>query len=123
MASALNKLIGNADLTREESRSVMEIIMNGEATPAQIAGVVTALRMKGETKEEITGFAEVMRAHSSHVQTSQEGLLDTCGTGGSGIHKFNISTASSDHCFSCRHSGSEAWQSGNVRQSRECRRT
>lgn len=95
MASALNKLIGNADLTREESRNVMEIIMNGEATPAQIAGVVTALRMKGETKEEITGFAEVMRAHSSHVQTSQEGLLDTCGTGGSGIHKFNISTASS----------------------------
>lgn len=95
MASALNKLIGSIDLTREESRGVMEIIMNGEATPAQIAGVITALRMKGETKEEITGFAEVMRAHSSHVQTKQEGLLDTCGTGGSGIHKFNISTASS----------------------------
>ncbi|GGG57723.1 anthranilate phosphoribosyltransferase [Paenibacillus radicis (ex Gao et al. 2016)] len=95
MQSALNQLIGGEDLSRATARSVMEIIMNGEATPAQIAGVVTALRMKGETKEEITGFAEVMRAFSSHVQTRQEGLLDTCGTGGSGIHKFNISTASS----------------------------
>lgn len=95
MQYALNKLINNHNLTREESRSIMEIIMNGEATPVQIAGVVTALRIKGETKDEITGFAEVMRAHSTHVQTKQEGLLDTCGTGGSGIHKFNISTASS----------------------------
>ncbi|MFX3633479.1 MAG: anthranilate phosphoribosyltransferase [Candidatus Pristimantibacillus sp.] len=95
MQYALNKLINNSNLSREESRSVMEIIMSGEATSAQIAGVVTALRIKGETKDEITGFAEVMRAHSSHLQTKQEGLLDTCGTGGSGIHKFNISTASS----------------------------
>ncbi|MUT65473.1 anthranilate phosphoribosyltransferase [Paenibacillus sp. NEAU-GSW1] len=95
MQSALQKLIGGSDLSRAEARSVMEIIMSGEATPAQIAGVATALRMKGETKDEITGFAEVMRSLSSHVQTKQEGLLDTCGTGGSGIHKFNISTASS----------------------------
>ncbi|WP_341278158.1 anthranilate phosphoribosyltransferase [Paenibacillus sp. FSL H8-0537] len=94
MQSALTKLIGSEHLSREEARSVMDIIMNGEATPVQIAGVVTALRMKGETKDEITGFAQAMRAHSSHVQTEQEGLLDTCGTGGSGIHKFNISTSS-----------------------------
>ncbi|WP_338551719.1 anthranilate phosphoribosyltransferase [Paenibacillus sp. KS-LC4] len=94
MQSALTKLIGSEHLSREEARSVMDIIMNGDATPVQIAGVVTALRMKGETKDEITGFAQAMRAHSSHVQTEQEGLLDTCGTGGSGIHKFNISTSS-----------------------------
>ncbi|ANY68872.1 anthranilate phosphoribosyltransferase [Paenibacillus sp. BIHB 4019] len=94
MQSALTKLIGSEHLSREEARSVMDIIMSGEATPVQIAGVVTALRMKGETKDEITGFAQAMRAHSSHVQTEQEGLLDTCGTGGSGIHKFNISTSS-----------------------------
>ncbi|MGG4142842.1 anthranilate phosphoribosyltransferase [Paenibacillus algorifonticola] len=94
MQSALTKLIGGEHLSREEARSVMDIIMSGEATPVQIAGVVTALRMKGETKDEITGFAQAMRAHSSHVQTEQEGLLDTCGTGGSGIHKFNISTSS-----------------------------
>lgn len=95
MQHALRSLIEGVDLTREQARSVMNIIMNGEATPAQIAGVVTAMRIKGETRDEITGFAEVMRSHSSHVQTEQEGLLDTCGTGGSGIHKFNISTASS----------------------------
>jgi anthranilate phosphoribosyltransferase len=94
MQSALAQLIGGSPLSREQARSVMELIMSGEATPAQIAGVVMALRMKGETTEEITGFAEVMRAHSNRVETEQDGLLDTCGTGGSGIHKFNISTAS-----------------------------
>lgn len=92
---SLSKLINGHDLTREEARSVMNIIMDGGATASQIGAVATALRMKGETKEEITGLAEAMRSHSSQVRTEQEGLLDTCGTGGSGIHKFNISTASS----------------------------
>ncbi|MBD2869665.1 anthranilate phosphoribosyltransferase [Paenibacillus arenilitoris] len=95
MQQALGRLVGGSDLTREQAKAVMNVIMSGEATPSQIAGVATALRMKGETKDEITGFAEAMRAHSSRVNTEQEGLLDTCGTGGSGIHKFNISTASS----------------------------
>ncbi|MFC4103717.1 anthranilate phosphoribosyltransferase [Paenibacillus xanthanilyticus] len=94
MQRALAQLTSGAHLTREEAREVMSIIMRGEATGAQIGSVITALRMKGETKDEITGFAETMRALSSRVQTEQEGLLDTCGTGGSGIHKFNISTAS-----------------------------
>ncbi|GGF88843.1 anthranilate phosphoribosyltransferase [Paenibacillus abyssi] len=100
MAAALNiqqilaKVVSGSDLSREEAAGVMEIIMSGEATPAQIAGVVTALRMKGETMDEITGFAQVMREKSNRVSTVQDGLLDTCGTGGSGIHKFNISTAS-----------------------------
>lgn len=95
MQQALNQLISGSSLSREQANAVMSIIMSGEATAVQIAGVVTAMRMKGETKDEITGFAEAMRAHSSHLHTEQEGLLDTCGTGGSGIHKFNISTASS----------------------------
>ncbi|WP_219836543.1 anthranilate phosphoribosyltransferase [Paenibacillus sp. R14(2021)] len=94
MQRALNQIIGGTDLSREEARSVMEIIMSGEASGAQIGSVVTALRMKGETRDEITGFAEAMRACSNHVSTERNGLLDTCGTGGSGIHKFNISTAS-----------------------------
>ncbi|XEC92741.1 anthranilate phosphoribosyltransferase [Paenibacillus tarimensis] len=94
MQQALAKLIGGSDLSREEAAGVMELIMSGEATPAQIAAVVTALRMKGETLDEITGFAQVMREKSNRVLTRQEELLDTCGTGGSGIHKFNISTAS-----------------------------
>lgn len=81
-------------LTREQARSAMESIMSGEATAAQIGGFLLALRMKGETVEEITGFAEAMRSFSGRVGTSRERLLDTCGTGGSGIHKFNISTAS-----------------------------
>ncbi|WP_168119149.1 anthranilate phosphoribosyltransferase [Paenibacillus sp. HB172176] len=92
---SLNKIISGNDLTRGEAEAVMSMIMNGEATPAQIGSIATALRMKGETKEEITGFAAAMRQHSNHVSTEQKGLLDTCGTGGSGIHKFNISTASS----------------------------
>ncbi|MFC4808500.1 anthranilate phosphoribosyltransferase [Paenibacillus sp. GCM10023250] len=94
MQRALNQLIGGADLSREEARGVMDLIMSGEATGAQIGAVATALRLKGETRDEITGFAEAMRAHSRHVATERNGLLDTCGTGGSGIHKFNISTAS-----------------------------
>jgi len=92
---ALNGLISGTDLTRDQARDVMNVIMKGEATDAQIAGVITALRMKGESKDEITGFAEAMREQSSRIDTVQDGLLDTCGTGGSGISKFNISTASS----------------------------
>ncbi|MEK3881445.1 anthranilate phosphoribosyltransferase [Paenibacillus sp. PL2-23] len=95
MQAALNKVITGQHLTRAEAGGVMSLIMKGEATGAQIGAIAAALRMKGETKDEITGFAELMREHASHVRTEQEGLLDTCGTGGSGIHKFNISTASS----------------------------
>jgi anthranilate phosphoribosyltransferase len=91
---AVSKLIGGAALTRQEAREVMEDVMEGRATGAQIGSLLTALRMKGETIDEITGFAETMRSKSNHVHTVQENLLDTCGTGGSGVHKFNISTVS-----------------------------
>jgi len=94
MQQALSAITSGNDLTRSQARHVMGIIMRGEATDAQIGAVIIALRMKGETKDEITGFAESMREHSNRVHAEQEGLLDTCGTGGSGIHKFNISTAS-----------------------------
>lgn len=94
MQRALAELIFGHDLSRAEAYEVMALIMSGEATPSQIAGVVTALRMKGETKEEITGFAQAMRFNANRVVTKQENLLDTCGTGGSGIHKLNISTTS-----------------------------
>ncbi|MBH5317950.1 anthranilate phosphoribosyltransferase [Paenibacillus sp. GSMTC-2017] len=92
---ALNLLVNGQHLSRSESNAVMTNIMNGDATQAQIGAIAIALRMKGETREEITGFAEVIRQFSCQVPTSNEGLMDTCGTGGSGIHKFNISTASS----------------------------
>lgn len=94
MPQALVRLTGGGDLTLDEAKAVMSRIMSGEATPSQIAGVVVALRMKGETVDEITGFAEAMRSFSDRVRTERDDLLDTCGTGGSGIHKFNISTSS-----------------------------
>jgi len=92
---AINRLVNRVNLSRTESEDVMGQIMRGEATAAQISAVAIALRMKGETKDEIAGLAQAMRKASSHVESNKQGLLDTCGTGGSGISKFNISTASS----------------------------
>jgi anthranilate phosphoribosyltransferase len=91
---AIAAVVGGRHLSREEARDVMNEIMEGVASPAQIGSLITALRMKGETIDEIAGFAETMRSKSNRVDTVRENLLDTCGTGGSGIHKFNISTAS-----------------------------
>jgi len=89
------KAMQRQDLTVQEAESAMRIIMQGEATPAQIGGYLVALRMKGESVEEIVGSARAMRAHSSRVTASTNGqpLLDTAGTGGDGAHTFNISTA------------------------------
>lgn len=89
------KAMQRQNLTAQEAQSAMGIIMNGEATPAQIGGYLVALRMKGESVDEIVGSARAMRAHSSRVRASINGepLLDTAGTGGDGAHTFNISTA------------------------------
>lgn len=91
--SAIRKVSEGQHLERGEARQVMDAIMDGKATHAQIGSLVTALRMKGETVEEITGFAESMRSKSRRVETERSGLLDTCGTGGDGAKTFNISTA------------------------------
>jgi anthranilate phosphoribosyltransferase len=88
------KLVEGANLTYEESREVMKEIMQGQATSAQIAAFLTALRMKGETVEEITAFAEIMKKYSTRIQPRVNGrLIDTCGTGGDKIKTFNVSTA------------------------------
>jgi anthranilate phosphoribosyltransferase len=89
---ALQKLTAGESLSVEDSTAVAEEIMTGEATPAQIAGFLVALRMKGETVDEITGMAKVMRQKSLHVNTDGE-VLDVVGTGGDGSNTFNISTA------------------------------
>ncbi|KKK43115.1 hypothetical protein LCGC14_3168970, partial [marine sediment metagenome] len=81
---AIQALVSGRSLTMEEAASVMEEIMQGEATPAQIAAFVTALRLKGETVEEIAGLARVMRAKAVLVKVSGP-LVDTCGTGGDGL--------------------------------------
>lgn len=93
MKNALNQLILGRDLTRSQAKEVMYAVMDGEATPAQIGAMLTALRLKGESLDEVTGFAEVMRAKANRVTTEQDQLLDTCGTGGDGGNTFNVSTA------------------------------
>jgi anthranilate phosphoribosyltransferase len=90
---AIAKLVQGESLTQVEAQGVMYGIMRGEATNAQIASFLTALRIKGETAEEIAGCAQAMRAHSLKVMTKQQDeLVDTCGTGGDGTATFNIST-------------------------------
>jgi anthranilate phosphoribosyltransferase len=90
---ALARLLDGHDLSREEAHEVMGSIMSGEATPAQIAGFLIALRAKGETADEIAGCAEAMRAHVLSVQPRRDDLVDTAGTGGDGARTINISTA------------------------------
>lgn len=90
---AIKKVVDGQNLSEDEAREVMDKIMSGKATDAQIASFLTALRMKGETVEEITGFASVMREKSTRVRPRQELVIDTCGTGGDLSGTFNISTA------------------------------
>src|SRR5947207_13175831 len=90
---ALSRLLDGRDLSRAEARAVMGEVMAGEATPAQIAGFLVALRAKGETAGEIAGCAEAMRAHVLEVRPQRDDLVDTAGTGGDAAGTFNISTA------------------------------
>ena len=103
--NAISKVVLQQDLVETEMIEVMNQIMGGEATPAQVGAFITALRMKGETIEEITGAARVMRDHATPIRVGKaldidreeinldrETILDTCGTGGSGTKSFNIST-------------------------------
>jgi len=90
--TALQAVLDKQNLSRSEMRDVMRIIMGGEVTSAQIAGFLIALRCKGETVEEITAAAEVMRELATKVNIQGEHIIDTCGTGGDGANTFNIST-------------------------------
>lgn len=92
LAEAIEQLLGGSSLSREQARAVMDQVMAGEATPVQIAGVLIALRARGETVEEMAGFVDSMRAHATPLQVP-EGTIDTCGTGGDRAGTFNISTA------------------------------
>lgn len=94
MKAAIASLIKGASLSREDMVAVMRQMMTGGATPAQIAGFLVALRMKGETLDEITGAVQVMRELATGVQVSGEHLVDIVGTGGDGASLFNVSTAS-----------------------------
>ena len=89
---ALSKVLDGEHLTRAEATAVMEEIMSGNATDAQIGAFLIALKLKGETVEEIAGSAQVMREKATRVPTRHEVVVDTCGTGGDGSGTFNIST-------------------------------
>jgi anthranilate phosphoribosyltransferase len=91
---AIEKLVNRIDLSEAETVDIMNQIMTGEATPLQIAAILTAVRMKGETVDEITGAARVMREKAHRVHVGAKTVLDTCGTGGDQKGTFNISTTS-----------------------------
>ncbi len=88
---AINMLVNNISLSEQEMSECIKEIMEGRATDAQIGGFLTALRMKGETVDEITGAAKIMRQKATTIK-APEGVIDTCGTGGDMLHTFNIST-------------------------------
>lgn len=91
--AALAELLEGRQLSREQAREVMDEIMRGEATQAQIGGFLVALRLKGESADEIAGCAEAMRDHVLPVRPQRDDLVDTAGTGGDGASTINISTA------------------------------
>ena len=106
LKQAIQKVVGRSDLSEKEMEAAMEVIMTGQATPAQIGAFITALRLKGETIEEITGAARVMRRKATRIRVNDdqinidrdeinldlETIIDTCGTGGDGTNTFNVST-------------------------------
>jgi len=94
MQQAIKAVTEQKDLSREEMTDVMRLIMTGEATQAQIGGFLIGLRMKGETVDEITAAAGVMRELATRVEVTGDHMVDTCGTGGDGASTFNISTTS-----------------------------
>jgi anthranilate phosphoribosyltransferase len=107
---ALARIVAGEHLAREEMAAVMRQIMTGDATDAQIGGLLIALRMKGERIEEIAGAAGVMRELATPVEVADEHLVDLVGTGGDGANLFNVSTAA---CFVVAASGAKVAKHGN----------
>ncbi len=113
---AINSLVSGKSLSMEDAAGVMEEIMTGEATPAQFGAFVTALRIKGETVDEIAGLAQVMRAKASRVKVSGP-TVDTCGTGGDAFGTFNISTTAA---FVVAGAGLKVAKHGNRAMTSKC---
>ncbi|MEW6185031.1 MAG: anthranilate phosphoribosyltransferase [Thermodesulfobacteriota bacterium] len=128
---AIGKVVNKEDLSQAEMEAVMHQIMSGEATPAQIGAFITALRMKGETVDEIVGAARVMREKATRINVfdsalsldrddiniDAETILDTCGTGGDGTNTFNVSTATA---FVAAGGGIKVAKHGNRAVSSQC---
>jgi anthranilate phosphoribosyltransferase len=110
MPSAIRAVLEHKDLTQAQMREVMTIIMTGGATPAQIGGFLVGLHMKGESIDEITAAAQVMRELATGVKVSGDHIVDIVGTGGDSLATFNISTAS---CFIVAAAGGKVAKHGN----------
>jgi anthranilate phosphoribosyltransferase len=115
-SQAIEQLLQGTPLTREQARDVMDQVMAGEVTTGQLAGLLIALRAKGETVEEMTGFVESMRAHATPLEVPR-GTIDTCGTGGDRAGTFNISTAAA---FVAAGAGIPVAKHGNRAASSRC---
>ncbi|MCS7207283.1 MAG: anthranilate phosphoribosyltransferase [Dehalococcoidia bacterium] len=109
MREILELVVARRSLSQEQARQAMQTIMDGQATPAQVAGFLVALRMKGETAEEVAGMAQAMRAKALRVEVPFP-LLDTCGTGGDRAGTFNFSTAAA---IVCAAAGAKVAKHGN----------
>jgi anthranilate phosphoribosyltransferase len=116
LIESIAKLVRCESLTEDEAASAFEEIIRGDATPVQIAGFLVALRMKGETPDEITGFARTARAMATPIEVDGA-LLDTCGTGGDGLATFNISTLAAIVAAAC---GAKVAKHGNRAASSMC---
>ena len=116
MIDVIAKLVKRESLSEAEAAAAFETIMRGDATPVQIAGFMVALRMKGETVEELTGFARTARALATPIEIDGA-LLDTCGTGGDGLATFNISTLAAIVAAAC---GAKVAKHGNRAASSLC---
>ncbi|MDI6710978.1 MAG: anthranilate phosphoribosyltransferase [Bacillota bacterium] len=114
---AIARIIAGEDLSQQEAEEVMTQIMSGEATAAQVGALLAALRLKGETPDEVAGFARSMRRHATPVHTGRPFVVDTCGTGGDGRHTFNISTTAA---FVVAAAGVPVAKHGNVSVSSRC---
>ncbi|HEX2914753.1 MAG TPA: anthranilate phosphoribosyltransferase [Chloroflexia bacterium] len=117
---AISRLVNGQHLNREEAAAAMEEIMEGEASPVQIGSFLTALRIKGETIEELAGLASVMRAKATQVEIPPDlnrPVVDTCGTGGDGANTFNISTTAA---FVVAGAGAAVAKHGNRAASSRC---
>src|SRR3954470_5803355 len=116
-ALLIEKLQRRQDLTRDEAASAMEAIMEGRAQPAQIAGLLIGLSMKGERPDEIVGFAQTMRDRATRLTRDHGPVFDTCGTGGDRAETFNVSTVAALVLAAC---GVRVAKHGNRSVSSKC---